>query len=120
MLGVRASRARGPSSPTARSVRSIRIPLVSVRLLAWLVSLLGRSAPSDGRFPFVYVEADGTARELDANERAYLTEEFHPADGGRPAIKGWYRERTPDGRISGYLRRTRLPAHVVVRPARDA
>ena len=44
---------------------------------------------------FVYVEEDGSARELSAEERDYLNTEFQGADGGRPYIKCWYRELTP-------------------------
>ena len=75
---------------------------------------------ADDPFPFVHVEEDGSARELDAAERAYLREEFHPADGGRPYVKGSYGARTPDGKLWGYLRREQLPAHVAVRPAPSA
>jgi hypothetical protein len=44
-------------------------------------------------YPFVKVEPDGSARELEANERAFLEEEFLPFDGGRPWIKDTYETR---------------------------
>jgi hypothetical protein len=73
--------------------------------------------PSDRPYPYVYVEADGTARDLHAGERAYLETEFEGADGARPYIKGTYQQRDGGGDLSGYLKRSKLPAGVLVRPA---
>jgi hypothetical protein len=87
-------------------------------LLARLAWWFGQHAPDpSGPFPFVYIEEDGTARELAPDEREYLSTEFHPADGGRPYVKSRYRERTPDGRLAGFLPRVFLPARTTVRPA---
>lgn len=66
---------------------------------------------------YVYVEDDGSARELTPDEREYLATEFIPGDSGRPYIKGYYRQRTPLGHLSGFLARSDLPRRVVVRPA---
>ena len=66
-----------------------------------------RSAGSG--FTYVYVEEDGTIRELDDEEKEYLLKEFHPADGARPYIKSHYWQRTPDRRIVGYMLRNRVP-----------
>jgi hypothetical protein len=63
---------------------------------------------------FIYVNEDGTARELTADEKAYLNTKFHPGDGARPYIKERYGERTPDGKISGFLLRRRLPRRIQV------
>jgi hypothetical protein len=38
-------------------------------------------------YPYVYVEDTGTYRELDIEDKKYLEEKFHPADGNRPYIK---------------------------------
>jgi hypothetical protein len=73
--------------------------------------------PAGRPFPYVYVEDDGGARELDADDQLYLRTSFDPTDGGRPYVKSSYRARTPDGKLRGYLRRDRLPSHVHVRPA---
>lgn len=64
--------------------------------------------PSSG-FKYVYIEFDGTARELDSDEQQYLLEEFHHNDGNRPYVKSNYWERTPDKKIHGYLKRIRVP-----------
>jgi hypothetical protein len=42
---------------------------------------------------YVYVNEDGTARELHPNERQYLETEFLPGDGAAPHVKRSYTER---------------------------
>lgn len=66
-------------------------------------------------FEYIYVEEDGSARELDDDEKDYLNTKFHPADGARPYIKFQYESLTPDGLISGYLRRRQLPKDIPIR-----
>jgi hypothetical protein len=58
---------------------------------------------------FIYVNDDGTARELAPDEIEYLNMTFDLFDGARPYIKRRYRQLTPDGKISGYLPRRKLP-----------
>jgi len=72
-------------------------------------------------YPYVYVEADGTARELHAAERGYLETEFKGGDGAMPSIKDSYDERNGWGEIRGYLKRAALPAGMAVAdaPAED-
>lgn len=60
-------------------------------------------------FKYVHVESDGSVRELGKDERDYLQEEFHPNDGARPYIKVNYWQRTPDKKLHGFLRRSRVP-----------
>jgi len=55
-----------------------------------------------------------TVRELDKEEEAYLKEEFIPNDGARPYIKDRYKELTPDGNISGFISRRRVPARIKI------
>ena len=85
------------------------------RLLGRLASR--RTAPSERPYPYIYVEADGTARELHAGERAYLEMEFEGADGARPYFKGRYQQRDGWGALSGYMKRAKLRAGMTVRPA---
>ena len=61
-------------------------------------------------YPYIYVNADGTARELHAEERAYLETEFKGGDGAAPSIKDSYEERNGWGELNGYLARAALPA----------
>ncbi|HYD01954.1 MAG TPA: hypothetical protein VEB22_12070 [Phycisphaerales bacterium] len=68
-------------------------------------------------YRFVYVNEDGSARELHEQERAYLETEFHPADGDRPYIKRRYGSLDARGDISGYLERTLLPPGTAIAAA---
>ena len=72
-------------------------------------------------YPYIYVNADGTARELHTAERAYLETEFTGGDGAMPSIKDSYDERNGWGEITGYLKRAALPAGTPVAdaPAED-
>ena len=64
-------------------------------------------------YPYVYVENDGSYRELAEDERDYLQENFHQADGARPYVKFRYRSKTPDGKLGGYCKRSKLPKGLV-------
>jgi hypothetical protein len=70
--------------------------------------------PSKG-FKYVHVEKDGSVRELDKDEQAYLLEEFHLNDGARPYIKFNYWQRTPDKLLHGSLKRSRVPWWIKIR-----
>lgn len=88
-------------------------PLLYILIVVILICVLVRRAfplrlPSQG-FKFVYVKNDGSVRELDKEEQEYLNEEFHPNDGARPYIKVNYWEKTPDGKLHGFLLRNRVP-----------
>lgn len=65
---------------------------------------------------FVYVNQDGSVRELSPDEREYLSQGFSPGDGGRPYIKTSYESQDGWGSISGFLPRNRAPRHVVIEP----
>ena len=60
-------------------------------------------------YPYVYLEDDGTYRELTNEERQYLEEKFDPCDGNRPYVKHRLYAKTADGRLSGFLKRSKLP-----------
>jgi hypothetical protein len=60
---------------------------------------------------FVYVNQDGSVRELSRDEREYLAQDFHPGDGGRPYIKTSFESQDGWGSISGFLPRNRVPRH---------
>ena len=104
------------------------IAAISVLIVACLVTaavfacrratIRERAAREDGSFGrrFVWVEDDGSVRELTADECAYLNTEFHPGDGARPYIKRWYVSRTPDDRLSGFLLRSEVPRGAAIRP----
>lgn len=85
-----------------------------ISLLVFLIRSRPRR-PREPGFEFVYVNDDGSARELDADEREYLSTKFEFGDGGRPYIKGWYEETTPDYKLRGYLRRRQLPKRILLK-----
>lgn len=64
-------------------------------------------------YPYVYVEENGSFRELASDEKEYLQEKFHPNDGGRPYVKSNYRSKTPDNKLSGFLIRSKLPKNII-------
>jgi hypothetical protein len=68
-------------------------------------------------YPYVYVNANGTARELHPGERDYLETRFQGGDGNRPYVKSRYSQRNGWGEISGFLKRARLPRGIVIESA---
>ena len=70
--------------------------------------------PKEKGFEYVYVEQNGTVRELDKEEIEYLNEKFDPKDGTRPYIKTSYKDLTPDGKILGFIYRNRVPKNIVI------
>lgn len=66
------------------------------------------------KFEFVYVEHDGTVRELDKDEIEYLETEFEPTDGARPYVKSSYDQLTPDKKILGFLHRSKVPKEIEI------
>lgn len=89
------------------------ISFVFVIFLVW--KLRPRRAAETG-FKFVYVNLDGSARELSPAEQAYLSEEFSGGDGGRPYIKISYESRDGWGALSGYIERRRVPSRIKISP----
>jgi len=61
------------------------------------------------RNDYVVVRDDGSIRDVTPDEQAHLEEGFLPADGDRPYTKTRYRQRTPDGKIGGFLERRDVP-----------
>jgi hypothetical protein len=96
----------------------VGILLVPILLLwGWWLELRRSRRPKDSGFRYVYVNPDGSARELTADEREYLNTPFSGGDGARPYIKFRYESLTPDGRIIGYLERRQLPAKIEIQPS---
>jgi len=90
-------------------ITSITFLLIS--LLIFLFLSRPRRRKEDG-FKYIYVNDDGTAKELNDDEKEYLNTDFHNGDGARPYIKFRYQSRTPDSRLSGYLERRQLPKNI--------
>ena len=65
-------------------------------------------------FKFVYVENDGTVRELDNEEIEYLQTKFEPTDGARPYVKFSYNQLTPDNKMYGFIERSKVPNDIQI------
>ena len=65
-------------------------------------------------FPFVYVNQDGSVRELSSNEQKYLSAEYNGADGGRPYVKATFESKDGWGSLSGYLPRKLAPGQLTI------
>ncbi|MFT4019630.1 MAG: hypothetical protein QM668_21885 [Agriterribacter sp.] len=70
--------------------------------------------PKEEGFKYVHVDYDGSVRELYPEEVEYLSQKFDGADGGRPYIKYKYEQRTPDGKLDGYMPRRRVPKDIPI------
>jgi hypothetical protein len=68
----------------------------------------------DSTFDYVYIDEDGSARELNAEEEEYVTTAIFPNDDADLYIKTQYDSLTPEGRFGGYLRRRELPPWISV------
>jgi hypothetical protein len=69
-------------------------------------------------YPYVFVEDDGSVRELHSEERKYLETPFSPFDGGRPYTKEDYRSRDGWKSIKGFCLRAKIPdgMHIAAAP----
>ena len=66
-------------------------------------------------FEYVYINEDGSVRELYEDEIEYLNQNFSPADSGRPYIKYRYFSKTADNKIWGFIPRKRVPKHIDIK-----
>ncbi len=73
--------------------------------------------PDDQLFPYVWVNPDGSAREVHPNERILLETPFQGGDGGRPYIKSRYSQKNGWGELEGFLKRSKLPRGTEIHPA---
>ncbi|MCE5280126.1 MAG: hypothetical protein ABFD92_05995 [Planctomycetaceae bacterium] len=65
-------------------------------------------------YPYVYVNYNGTVRELHKDEREYLEQAFSPFDGGRPYVKTSFEAKDGCGCISGFCHRSEIPPHIAI------
>ena len=62
-------------------------------------------------YPYVFVNDDGTVRELHESERTYLETPFYPTDGARPYIKTSYDQKDGWGGMEGFCPRSVIPSN---------
>jgi hypothetical protein len=65
-------------------------------------------------YPIVFVEDDGTVRELHQSERAYLETPFDPTDGARPFVKSSYKKKDGWGSTEGFCLRSKIPSNISI------
>jgi hypothetical protein len=75
-----------------------------------------RRSEDEGAFEYVYVNQDGSVRELSPNEREYLEKDFSPFDGARPYIKSSYESLDGWGSMSGFIPRKMVPTDIRIDP----
>ncbi len=68
-------------------------------------------------YPYVYVNEDGSVRELHQIERDDLQIDYSPGDGNRPYIKPTYDSRSAMGFLRGFCPRDRIPPQIKIAPA---
>jgi hypothetical protein len=81
--------------------------------------LIWKFGPRRGRelgFKFVYVNQDGSVRELSPSEQNFLSQKFQGGDGGRPYIKSSYESSNGWGSQSGFIERRRVPSRIKIIP----
>jgi hypothetical protein len=81
--------------------------------VVWMFGPRRRNEPG---FKFVYVNHDGSVRDLSPGEQAYLSEQFSAGDSGRPYIKSRYKSADGWGSQSGFIERRRVPSRITILP----
>ena len=67
---------------------------------------VGTPKPSE---MLIWINVDGTARQLTGAEKTYVDAPFSPFDGARPYVKSHYEQRNGWGELGGYLLRKEVP-----------
>ena len=73
-----------------------------------------RAAMPNASGVLVYINEDGSARELTEAEKKYVDTEFSPLDGARPYIKTRYEQHNGWGNLGGFLQRKDVPVGVPI------
>ncbi len=72
------------------------------------------SPSSKEKYPFVFVNEDGSVREVTILEKLHLQTKYSGGDGDRPHIKTKYSEKDGWGKISGYCYRKAVPGNIKI------
>jgi hypothetical protein len=76
----------------------------------------GRDVPKPSE-ALVWINVDGSARDLTDAEKRHVDADFSPFDGARPYIKSTYQQHNGWGELSGYLQRTEVPDGIPINAA---
>jgi len=91
----------------------ITVLMVAGYVLYLVIAMRSRRPVGEG-FHYVWIDDDGSAREVTDAERRRLTTEYAPKDSRRPYVKLRYESKDSQGRRRGFLRRRQLPAGVPI------
>jgi hypothetical protein len=80
----------------------------------WFVAQIPARRWREMSFDYVYVNDDGSVRELKKDEEDKLGALFFVGDEANDYIKPRYESLGPSGRFNGYLKRRQLPSGAVV------
>ncbi len=97
----------------AAGILGVAIVIVGAYVI-WLAVMMRSRRPREKGFEYVYVEDDGSVREVTDVERRRLTNEYDEGDSRRPYIKLRYESRDAESRQRGFLRRRQLPPRISI------
>ena len=82
-----------------------------------MLAVVNAKAASQTPYPYVFVNEDGSVRELHPTERKYLETPFLPYDGGRPYIKKNYESTNGWKSRRGFCLRSKIPDGLLIADA---
>ena len=82
-----------------------------------MYSIVSATEAAQAHYPYIFVNDDGSVRELHASERQHLEQPFMGADGGRPYVKNSIDARDGWGSVKGFLQRSKIPDDRFIAPA---
>ncbi|HEV2136309.1 MAG TPA: hypothetical protein VGR47_18865 [Terracidiphilus sp.] len=74
----------------------------------------GQSESGAEPYPYIYVNADGSARELHREEREYLSSRISRFGEPRRYVKSTYSQKDGWGQLEGVLKRSSLPREIEI------
>ena len=90
----------------------VLLPLFAVAL--FIYSKLRPRRKKEKGFEFVFVEKDGSVRELNYNEIEFLNRAFYPGETARPVIRKTFEQPGGGRDISGFILRKRVPQKIII------
>lgn len=81
------------------------------------VPVVSETAALQKPYPYVFVNNDGSVRELHSEERKFLETPFSPFDGARPYIKLDFDSRDGWKSVQGFCLRSKIPNGVAIADA---
>jgi hypothetical protein len=77
-------------------------------------AVVSQSEAKSTQYPIVFVNDDGSVRELHQSERTYLETPFDPTDGSRPYVKNSHAKKDGWGSVEGFCYRSKIPSDISI------